>query len=982
MATHRIGKFKFNLSKHGVAFRWGEGEIRRIPFGRDGGGYDGQPEYEGGADHPYEEGAYYDDRAGDDSDYRADDYDDSYGDYYEEDGYYAEGDDGYYEQGEPRQQAGPVMEYIENNPWAALALLVVLPPLGIYLLWRFNRFEFKMRAGISAASAVWFIVLLVLLFSGLFGGSGDTTTPPQMTLTTIAPTVEPSVDPIETAEPDATAEVTVDPNVSPSPTPLAGLGDVNTGDTGDLGNTGADDTELVYSPQTGLYYHSDTQCANIDTGVSLTRMTVAAAKLQNKSACPLCIGGATVYYGTRDGRYYHTVRTCSGMQNAVEYTKAAAEGEGKTACPVCAGGTRTTDTNDNRTSVQKYFDGIRNDKSGIDVYMTTNGKYYHTQSSCSGMSGARKVSLLQALQSGKSGCPTCADGSNKRVYATESGKWYHTDQTCQGMQNARSVTLAAALVLGKQKCPVCISDNFYQGGAEDTGDTGGVSVYATANGRYYHTNATCSGMTNASKVSLQSMLQEGRPACPVCTSSAEKVVYASAGGKHFHSYATCSGMTNAKSGSLAQALAYGYTACPNCWGTSSAPGGEEEIVDRNDGNTGYSGVYVYATEEGRNYHIKQDCSQAESGVTRVLLEQAIDDGKTPCSNCASIANDKVYATRDGKYYHKNSTCSGMTNAKSGTLANALAYGYTACPVCYGSSEETPASGKYKAGTSGIKVYATTAGRYYHTKSGCSRISGSASHIALETALNSGKTPCPTCADGVDRTVYATKGGKYFHYSSSCAGSSAAKGTLDVALALGLEPCPNCVTGTGEAQTPAAKFTPGKSGIKVYGLASGTYYHNKSDCGGMTGAQYVTLELALNHGLKACPDCAAASGRTVYAVSGSNTYHIDKSCAGSGAKSGTLAEALAYGMKACPICVTGESSEEEDGGGNGESEGAAPSDTTVYVDISADPNGALYHRSATCAETSFSGGTPITLKFALNHGYGDCGFCNPPTSLSD
>ena len=32
MATYKLGKLKLNLSKAGVAFRWGDGEIKRFPF--------------------------------------------------------------------------------------------------------------------------------------------------------------------------------------------------------------------------------------------------------------------------------------------------------------------------------------------------------------------------------------------------------------------------------------------------------------------------------------------------------------------------------------------------------------------------------------------------------------------------------------------------------------------------------------------------------------------------------------------------------------------------------------------------------------------------------------------------------------------------------------------------------------------------------------------------------------------------------------
>lgn len=1009
MATHKIGKLKFNLSRQGLACRWGDGAIRRFAFGKSGESDEQRPDYVEDAENPYDEDGYFDDRAADDSDYRADDYDDGGG--YDENGEggYDEGEAGeYYRDEEPRASAGPVMEYIENNQWALIALLIALPPLGIYLIWRLNRFEQRMRMIISAVSAVWFILLVILLFSAIFGGSKDTSTPPAMVLSTIAPTVEPSAAPTVEVTSGLGAETSISPDLSASPTPLAGSqsGDASGDASGDTsGDTSS--TELVYSPQVGLYYHSDPNCTNIPAGTSLSHVTVAAAKNRNQTACPLCIAaGQTIYYATKDGKWYHTDKNCQNMTGAVEYTKAAAEAEGKTPCPICAGGTATKapSGDSGQSASDKFLDSIKNDKSSIEVYMTSDGKYYHTDSTCSGMTGAKKVTLLKALQSGKPACPICAAGFNKKVYCTENGEFYHTVSTCTNMKNAKSVTLAAALVLGKKKCPVCVSGDIFTSG-DTTKEEDTVYVYATKDGKYYHTNATCSNMTGAEKVTLKSMIAEGRAPCPICAASADKTVYVSQDGKYYHSYATCSGMTNAKAGTLAQALSLGYTACPKCWGSSTSgdstntgdsgfgtggTGTGETGTDTgstDDANSGYSGVYVYATEDGKYYHTSSSCSKAEDGVTKVLLEQAIDDGKQPCPACAAAANETVYATKGGKYYHKIATCSGMTNAKSGTLAKALVAGLKQCPVCFasggGSTTADTGTAKYTSGTSGIKVYATASGKYYHTKSNCSGISGTASQITLETALNYGKSACPVCAASADRAVYATKGGKYYHYSTSCAGSSAAKGTLDAALAYGLKPCPNCVTGaTDEEKTPSDKYTSGTSGIKVYATTSGKYFHTKSNCGGMTDAKYITLETALNYGLTACPDCAKAAGRKVYSVPGSNTYHYDAAHAGSGAVSGTLAEALAYGLTPCKVCVTGENanggSTGGDTGGNGTS---APADTYVYIDLSGDSSAFLYHTSSKCSESGMTSGTKVTLEYALNHGYSDCGYCNPPTSIS-
>lgn len=995
MATHKIGNFKFRLSKEGFAFRMGEGQVHRLPFGR--GGKDQQPEENGY--YPEDDSDYaYDDQNG----YQGQDgYDD--GGYYddreayppEENGVpedYYDGQEGDYYPPEGQGFVGKAMEFIESHPWVVLALLVVFPPLGIYLLWRMGMYNSTTRLIISAVSALWLVLLLVLIFSNAFKGTNDVNNnTPGLVLTTpnftSAPTAEPSVEPT-----DAAATVSVnDPlggETSPSPTPVTGIGGTDT--------TGEATGDYVYSPQTGLYYHKDPNCSKIDANVSVSLVTIQAAQNRNQSPCPLCCGG-TVYYATKDGSHYHTNSTCSGMKNAVEYSKEAAEAEGKTACPICAGG-KQTDTTDTSTEskAKQYAMSIKNDKSGIKVYMTSGGKAYHLDKNCQGMSGASEVTLLKALQSGKPACSVCVPALNNKVYCTSSGKYYHSRSACGTMKKGTQVSLAWALVLGKKKCPDCITDDIYKTtpAPTDSGNNGGkggtsgdVYVYATENGSYYHTNATCGGMKNAQRVLLKTMLSAGRPACPVCASSANTTVYASKDNKYYHSYATCGGMKGAVSGSLAQALANGFTACPNCWGSKKttpeptlAPNATPTpTVNPDDGNTGYSGVYVYATETGKNYHVNKDCSELESGSVKVLLEQAIDDGKTPCSKCASYANDKVYAAKGNPYFHKNSSCSGITGAKSGTIAQALIHGFKACPVCFGGAETPlPNTSKFKSGTSGISVYASVQGKYYHMKYGCTNLTGTPIKVTLETALNNGKSACPVCASSAKHTVYGTKNGKYYHYSATCAGSSASSGRLDTALAYGLKPCPNCVTGNGANGDEGVKFKEGTSGIKVYASTGSKYYHVSKDCSKITGdMEYVTLEKALNYGKQACSTCSSTAGKKVYAVLGSKTYHYDADCAGPGATTGTLAEALAYGFKSCSICVTGKQPSDDPTSGE---DYDAPADTRVYVDLSGNSSALLYHTDSKCSDSGMSDGTAVTLEYALNHGLHACGYCNPPTSI--
>ena len=123
------------------------------------------------------------------------------------------------------------------------------------------------------------------------------------------------------------------------------------------------------------------------------------------------------------------------------------------------------------------------------------------------------------------------------------------------MKNAKAVTLAEAMVLGKKRCPTCLPQTQSGGGSNQT--TGQYYVYATPTGTYYHTKSNCGGMKDAVQVTLRSMVEAGRPACPTCCSGAEMSVYVSKGGTYYHSYATCSNMTAAVEGTLAQALAWG-----------------------------------------------------------------------------------------------------------------------------------------------------------------------------------------------------------------------------------------------------------------------------------------------------------------------------------------------------------------------------------------------------------------------------------------
>ena len=1043
MAILRIGKLKFRFKDGGIDYRWGDGEKRRFALGKKAsnaedenqyGAYDEQEaqeyEYSGrfgsvndGEDYDPayddeeyeenpeeywyddvsdEEGQYddqgYDDRY-DDRGYGEDGYDDGqyddqgYNDGYDDqdydDGYYddrysdEDADDGYYDEyDEEYPEQNPVLAYVDDNPWVTYLLLFLLPPVGIALLWWRNRFEPRMKYILTGVSVLW-MILLIFLMTMLFGGrKEDPNSHADPVLPSVSPTVSATVTPKPTVTPAATQQTS---GVKPSATPIGGVV-----------TTQQPTNTLVYASSTGRFYHESNTCEVIETGENVVQVTLANAQSRKLYACPGCYDDA-IYYATTRGKWYHLDPNCSDMTDPEVYSKAMAEEANKPACPVCV--TKTQESLYDTSNV-KFINTSTTDKSGIEVWCTSSGTWYHLTKDCRGMENATKGKLRDALLMGKTACPTCCAASGTPVYCTKNGTYYHATATCSKMENAQQVSLAEALVLGKKQCNVCQPSTSVPGGSNQ--GTAAYYVYARPDGTYYHVNSSCSGMKNAQKVSLSSMLDAGRPACPECCAGADMTVYAAQGGTYYHSYATCSNMTNAVQGTLSQALAMGYQRCTKCWGTATGGSTGEaggNATTNNAASATADTVMVYATQGGKHYHTISNCTGMQD-ASRISLRLAITAGKTACSNCAAAALMQVYSTDGGTWYHSVSDCQRMTGAKQRTLADALMLGQTACPTCMkngvggigaedgageGSGDDASVSGTiggYVVGTSGIKVYAEAEGKYFHTTGSCSGKTGM-TQVALEVALNYGKSACPTCAASAASTVYATQNGRYYHVSQSCAGEGAVPGTLADALAYGFVRCPYCVTSSQSGQQDTLEatggYTVGTSGVKVYATVDGAYYHASKSCAGSSAVQ-ITLETALNYGKKGCSICCAAAETTVYGVAHGTTYHANKSCAGSGAVGGTLAHAMALGLTPCSNCIGSGNSGFVSGGvlsGSGAAY-TAPAGSTVYVDLYSDQF--YYHINKSCSDFGMTNGTAQTLEFAKDLGYTRCPYCNPPSDM--
>lgn len=634
----------------------------------------------------------------------------------------------------------------------------------------------------------------------------------------------------------------------------------------------------VWFTSKGSNYHVSSTCGKM-TGAR--QGTLKEALLAGKTACKTCCSAAgTLVFCTSGGRYYHSKTNCSGMKDSSAVTLSEALVLGKEACPTCRPlsiGNKNSSSSSSAAAQSEYY-----------VYATVNGKYYHIKSNCSGMSGAQRITLKQAITLGKRSCPTCCGGADTMVYAASGNQYYHSYATCSGIRNARSGPLAYALALGLKRCPVCwqssssSKSSASSGGSSSSGKTAKVTaananvdnvyVYATRSSSYYHTNSKCSGMKGATRLTLRQAITAGKRACPTCAARAYVGVYSTNGGKYYHINSTCSGMSGAKKRTLQQAMQLGQTACPVCIGSGagaskpaspdassngkSSSGSTNGIKKVANFKTGTSGISVYVSASNKYYHTKRSCV---SGLRSVPLETALNYGRAACPKCASSSAIRIYATKNGKYYHLSRSCAG-SGAVSNTLAVALAAGFKPCPYCVTGKTSSAAiavkTGTYKTGTSGIKVYATASGPYYHANK--THAGSGALSVPLETAMNYGKKACPTCCRVASATVYSSSGDKYFHIYKAHAGSNAVSGSLAKALALGLTACPTCssVYKGGGNQTVPQRSAPAASIVYVDLYASTHYYHSAAKCqaAGVTGGQGVTLEYAKDFGYAACPYC--------------------------------------------------------------------------------------------------------------------------------
>jgi len=421
-----------------------------------------------------------------------------------------------------------------------------------------------------------------------------TPTPTLTTEPTATPTATPTAEPEETIEasanilerptPSGNAVMTPDPNASATPVPPV-TPTPTPSPTPDATNTPEPTTKPTLDPASipklqdpgevtvwhtsdGKWYHKASVCGSMSNA---SEHTLSSAVSKGKTACPYCYPheekwakeNRPAVYLSADG-YWHTRTGCESNTDewtiellddvranaslrpcdacgARYYTNGVPEIPDEAEQPTVTDAVHPTDTPDQTggATVPKLQAAAE-----IMVWHTSNGKWYHKNSTCGTMSNASQYTLKNAVSNGKTACPYCNPIGEEwgretaaTVYASSDSRWHTTPDCGKNTGEWEPVLLSAALADSSMTaCGECGANYYADGTAalqgavsdEETGIEDGLNlndvtngetvVYYSGNTSHYHRYAKCASSATSTFVphKLMDALLEGKMACPVC----------------------------------------------------------------------------------------------------------------------------------------------------------------------------------------------------------------------------------------------------------------------------------------------------------------------------------------------------------------------------------------------------------------------------------------------------------------------------------
>ena len=347
-------------------------------------------------------------------------------------------------------------------------------------------------------------------------------------------------------------------------------------------------------------------------------------------------------------------------------------------------------------------------ESGLGVWMTPNGLYYHLDSECSGMKNADLVALELAEAEGRPACPVCVQGELVQldiqaeragdvlcVRVTASDRLSVHENSKVAVQDKVSLEDCVPLAMDASTAETLTQGMMdgYVEAVETTvftvqpADDSIAAVFMRYDGDYRTQTLLIDGASDSDRVAL--------------SLTADRYLWTLKGGKLVLAH-------DSLPLEIVQQASYPGDAEYLIRLNSSGGSVAQCHVDANEGDAqalnGLTELWFfgerYARVEGADSKLT-DAAVAEAlGVDETWLVAADESDE---SGARFLRIDEtlteevmVYMTQNGSYYHLDEYCSGMQNAFAIPLGDAQRSGKEPCPVCVGESSDSESMGEITA----------------------------------------------------------------------------------------------------------------------------------------------------------------------------------------------------------------------------------------------------------------------------------------------
>ena len=347
-------------------------------------------------------------------------------------------------------------------------------------------------------------------------------------------------------------------------------------------------------------------------------------------------------------------------------------------------------------------------ESGLGVWMTPNGLYYHLDSECSGMKNADLVALEIAEAEGRPACPVCVQGELVQldIQAERAGDVLCVRVTAPDRLSVHENSkIAVQDKVSLEDCVPLAMDAFtaetltqgmmdgYVEAVETTvftvqpADDSVAAVFTRYDGDYRTQTLLIDGASDSDRVAL--------------SLTADRYLWTLKGGKLVRAH-------DSLPLEIVQQASYPGDAEYLIRLNSSGESVAQCHVDANEGGAqalnGLTELWFfgerYARVEGADSKLT-DAALAEAlGVDETWLVAADESDESGAQflriDETLTEEGMVYMTQNGSYYHLDEYCSGMQNAFAIPLGDAQRSGREPCPVCVGESSDSESMGEITA----------------------------------------------------------------------------------------------------------------------------------------------------------------------------------------------------------------------------------------------------------------------------------------------